>query len=98
MLCHLKQNNTLTRNVLWNGNVLDDQELQEHYTRIENTEISRYGYECSSCDPLLCLVAQLYNVNIIHNFNGTRIKYTNINHTKTLKFKSNKIHFWVPRF
>lgn len=28
-LYHIKQNNTLTRNVLWNSNMLEDQELQE---------------------------------------------------------------------
>ena len=38
-------------------------------TRI-NVKSIRNGYLCSTCDPFLCLVCQLFKLNICHNYNG----------------------------
>ena len=46
------------------------------------------------------LKAELFQINIHHKFNRTMIKYTvleSTESTKTLKFGSNRGHFWFNR-
>lgn len=52
------------------------------------------GYDCSSCDPLLLLVSQLFVVNIVHNFNGANIEYMNENATITIHLRSDNDHMF----
>jgi hypothetical protein len=94
----LKNQNTMTPDVSWNGNTLKKQELDENYEMIktfDNKSISR-GYDCSSCEPFLLLVAELFKISINHNYNKTMIRYVNKTNTskQQLNFASNKGHFW----
>lgn len=73
----IKSNNIKTINVMCNGIVPTESQLDENYERIEcltQKEVTD-GYFCSAFDPLLFLVCQLYKVKIVHNFNHTTITY-----------------------
>lgn len=93
----LQQLNTQTDKILWNNETLSDQQLQENYQHIQNynLETINNGYDCSCSEPFLFLIAQLLQVNIVHDYDGNLITYTNT-HTKgfrTLRFCSDREHF-----
>jgi len=94
----LKKHAIETHHVLWNGQKLRSQELKENLERINEFDVTKIndGYDCSSCDPYLLLICELFAVHIHHNFNGSMIKYTHIrpaNTTRILKVSSNRGHF-----
>ncbi len=76
----LKANNMKTINIQWNGQLLRIKELFENFEHIKDFDVSkiRNGYDCSTADPFLFLVCQIFDVNIEHDYNGTKIKYTNV--------------------
>ena len=80
----LQEYNTKTENVTCQGVKLREQELKENMESIKNIDLNRLnkGYLCSSCDPLLLLYCELFNVSIDFNFNGTNIKYINTKESK----------------
>lgn len=86
-----------SQDIRWNGEELSKQQIDEIYIHItEYNEKSVYGgYFCSTCDPFLIYICILFNVNINHNYCGYEMKYTNKNAKRTLKFKSNRGHFWA---
>lgn len=96
----LKKNNRQPRNVLWNNKPLSIKELQEHVeaVKVYNMNGIYNGHLCSVCDSFLLLVAELYNLILVHNYNGHIIIYK---HIKTdgmsLRFGSNLGHFWFSR-
>ena len=94
----LKSHNVKTHSVLWNGMELSEKELEENFDHIKNYDPKNIndGYDCSTCEPFLLLVAQLFNVNITHNYNGNIIKYRIKNNQgiHELKVRSNRGHFW----
>lgn len=90
----LKFHNVKTIDVKHNGLSLSDKEIDENMLRIKNIKKINKGYLCSSCDPVLLLVSQLFKVNIHHNFNGAQIKYTNKNSTREIHFSCNSNHFF----
>ena len=82
----LQEYNTKTENVTCQGVKLREQELKENMESIKNIDLNRLnkGYLCSSCDPLLLLYCELFNVSIDFNFNGTNIKYINTKESKSI--------------
>jgi hypothetical protein len=93
----IQGNNRDTRDILWNKEKLPDKLLAENMQRIRelSSDSIEQGYLCSACDPLLFLVATLFNVSIIHNFNGARIHYHNVKFPdKIIHFESSSGHFW----
>lgn len=95
----LKTHVVKTHDVLWQGKELSEKELEENLEGIReiNSNKVNHGYFCSSCDPYLLLVCQLFQVNITHNFNGVTIKYqykSSDNFVPTLFVNSNTTHFW----
>jgi hypothetical protein len=92
----LKKNNKLCKNVQWQSENINEQLLKENYEMIKNFNDNNInqGYDCSSCDPFIILLSELFKINIHHNFNGVLIKYTHNNPRKTIYFKSNKSHFY----
>ena len=93
----LKKNNRKTYNMLWNNKRLSNKELEENYERVKSydSRTVHQGYDCSCADPFLLLIGEIFKVNIVHNFNGTIVKYTCINNDNTtLSFGSNRGHFW----
>ncbi len=64
----LQSQNLAVTSVVWNGEVISDQfnrENQKAIGALNSTQIQN-GYDCSSCDPVLLLVAQLYDVDVEH--------------------------------
>ena len=97
---YLKESNKKKTSVLWNNSKLSKKQFEENYEHIKDFDknMIHNGYDCSICDPFLILICDIYNVNIIHNYNGHKMTYnkyedTGINNYKTLSFKSNTGHF-----
>ncbi len=96
----LKKYATVTTNVTCNGEYPKHNQLKENLKSIHELDINKIydGYQCSAFDPYLFLVSQLFIVNIEHNLNNTKIRYT-YNHPKrqpeTLYFRSTLTHFEV---
>ena len=96
----LIKNNMKTNNVLWQNNILRNQELKEHLTWIDEYDVKGItnGHLTSVCDPFLLLICELFCVNIKHQYNKNTILYTNKqNSRKTLIFSSNNGHFVFSR-
>jgi|TARA_Y100000991_G_scaffold5506_1_gene4354 hypothetical protein len=91
----LKDNNRKTKNINWNGEIFSEKQLEENFIHIKdfNEKFIGNGYLCSTCDPFLVLICELFTVNINHNYCGYLMTYTNSKSIKTLNFKSNKSHF-----
>ncbi|AYV78317.1 MAG: hypothetical protein Edafosvirus9_31 [Edafosvirus sp.] len=93
----VQEKNIETVDVVWNNQELTKQNYTENMERIKSIsprEIS-CGYDCSSCDPLLLLIAQIFNVSIIHNYNNVIINYTNKKYPyNKINVASNNNHFW----
>lgn len=95
----LKTNNQLTNSIKINDRSLSDQELTENHNAINEYNISNIcdGYFCSTSDPFLCLVSQIFEINITHKFNDCDIRYTNDKSKKIVYYQSNNDHFWFIR-
>lgn len=91
----LKSKNLICNNILWNSEILKEQFLKECFEAIKqfNVRTIYNGYFCSTCDPFLILVSEIFKVNINHNYCGNIIIYNNKNAKKTIKVKSNSSHF-----
>jgi hypothetical protein len=75
---YLKKNNSTTDNVLWNNERLSQKqklENKEHIINYDKNTISQ-GYLCSTCDPFLLLLCELFQITIQNNFNGNQMTYT----------------------
>jgi len=92
----LKKNNKICENVKWQEEQLNIELLKENYDMIKNYNEKNInqGYDCSSCDPFIILLSELFKMNIHYNFNGNTIKYTYIEPRKTINYKSNQSHFY----
>src|SRR4051794_37603465 len=70
LLKKVKKHNIKTKNVLWNNQPLTKQNYKENIKRIKAIKKKEIndgrGYDCSSCDPLLFLIAQLFKISIVH--------------------------------
>ena len=95
----LKMKNTKTTNVLWNNQQLSNQQMSENIEHVRSLDANNinYGYLCGTCDPFLLLVCELYCINILHDYNGSKITYTHkLNKKgKILQFASDRGHFWA---
>jgi len=92
----LKKNNKICNNVKWQEENLNEQLLKENYEMVKNFNENNInqGYDCSSCDPIMILLSELFNITIHHNFNGNNIKYTHMESRKIINYKSNRSHFY----
>ena len=96
----LIKKNVKTENVLWNSQILKKQQLQEDYEHIQefNTSSVSQGYDCSTCDPFLFLICELFKISIQHVYLGKTIEYTHkknvFNNNYTIKLQSDKGHMW----
>jgi len=96
LLNHIKNNNKKTDTVKWNGETISEQMQNENYIAISNINISNNGYLCSTCDPLMLIICELYNVSIEHSYNDHKINYTMNNAKYKIRLSSNNHHMsWV---
>lgn len=97
LMNHVKTNNRETKNVVWNDIELTEKQYTENMERIKelNPATIGHGYDCSSFDPLLFLIAELYDTTIVHNYIRTQITYKNKKFPdKKIIVHSNERHFW----
>lgn len=102
IISFLKSKN-IESNIIVNGVAITQKLIQENYKAIHELSIDFYyhGYFTSMCDPVLCLVCNLFNIHIIHKWRLDReytIIYSPINNiTKPkiiISLFSDKGHAW----
>ena len=94
----LKQNNMKTSNIVWNNIALTEKQLDENYEAVNcyDTNTVNNGYFCSTFEPFLFLVSELFEVSIQHNYNGNNQFYENKKKTRHIfRFSSNTGHFYI---
>jgi hypothetical protein len=91
----LQKHNVKTNLIEWNNTRLTDQQMNENFTHIKDFQVKSIhkGYFCSTFEPFLFLICQLFKVNIDHCYCGNVMKYRHPNGIRLLNFKSNKHHF-----
>ena len=62
LIIFLKKSNRMTDNVTWNSNTLSKMEKEENKHAIKTFNISgiNNGYGCSTCDPFLLLICEIF--------------------------------------
>ena len=93
----LKNENIKTENVLWNNEKLTEKQKLENFDHIKEYNITTVdnGYLCSCCDPFLLLITELFNLEIIHNYNKNKLIYKNTKECKySININSNSGHMW----
>ena len=93
----LKNKNILTDNVLWMGEEITQQMKEENIEHIKEYDSStiRSGYLCSTCDPFLLLITELFQIKIIHHYNKVVINYQQkIDNKYTITIHNDKGHMW----
>ena len=92
----LQQNNIQTPDVIHQGTSVSTKQTLENITAIQciSPGAASGGYDCSSADPVLFLISQLFNYNITHVYNNVSIYYSIPAAKGTLTFGSNTNHFW----
>ena len=95
----MKRLNRKTVNVTWNNEFLTVKQLDENYSAIEsyNKNTVSSGYLCSTCDPFLLLISELFKINIHHKYLGITMVYAVSNSRKTVYYKSDNGHFQNSR-
>lgn len=90
-----KQNNIKTINVEWQSEKLTDKQLEENKEAIKDYDKKTVhkGYLCSTFDPFIFLLAELFEITIEHKYMQTTIIYKNTKKTRaTIRFRSNNAH------
>jgi len=93
----LKNKAVITRDVTWNNTEISEKQLDENYQRVINLDLNSInnGYDCSTFEPFLFLVSQVFQVDIKHHFMNNILYYKNkIRSIKTITVYSNIGHFW----
>jgi len=95
LVIFLKDKNCCTENVLWKNQKLSEKEKEENKEHIQSYQTSMIskGYLCSTCDPFLLLLCELFQITIHNNYNGSQIIYSHqtTNHY-TIHLTNNSTH------
>jgi hypothetical protein len=100
---YFKLHNRQARRCMWQGELLTDELLREMQTWIEDDATPvQQGHDTSTCDPWLCLLVELLGVDVVHEYMGSTVRYTFARTNRgqairTLRFASNRGHFWGSR-
>ena len=97
LVLSLKQNNRKTNNVIWQNNELTDKQKEENFEHIKlyNIKDIHHGYYCSTFDPFLFLICDLFDISITNNYNNNKIEYKNKFKSRyTMVLYNNKGHMW----
>lgn len=92
----LKEKNVKTNKIQWQNTLLSKKEINENYSHINDFQIDSInkGYDCSTCDPFLLLLAEIFQLEILHQYCGHDILYKSENPRRRVLFYSNRGHFW----
>ena len=91
----LKAQNKVCMDIICTNENITKQFAEECYEAVkcfDETSINS-GYLCSTCDPFLILVSELFEINIYHRYNCSDIRYINGKAKKTIYVTSNRGHF-----
>lgn len=92
----LKKRAQPMHNILWQGQIIKDREIQEHLEAINDYDINGIpnGHLTSTCDSFLLLICELFHVDIVHHYMNHEIYYKYQDDSrKTLRFSSSNGHF-----
>lgn len=87
----LKEQNHETDLVIVNHQSLKKQEKKENYEAIKNLKLED-GYLCSISDPVLCLLSEIFKINIRHDLNGYTTLYQYPHAIQMLHLSSSSSH------
>lgn len=96
----LIQQNTNTNNISWKTSInneilsLTEKQKKENYEHIQSFQSNsiQNGYYCSTFDPFLFLIAELFHISIINNFNQSIISYLHTNPKYSIHLHNNTTH------
>lgn len=92
----LQSKNNLTTDIGWNSSCPTELQLKENYEAVKSfrPRSAQHGYDCSAFDPFLFLVAQIFEVSIVHKGAFSTSTYQNLRSSrKTLRVSSDLGHF-----
>lgn len=94
LITYLKENNKKTKLITVNDGELTEKQLEENKEAIKelNKKSVNKGYWCSTCDPVLILFCELFQVSILHTYLNTIIKHNHSSPRFTICLSSNKGH------
>ena len=90
-----KSHNQATPNIEWQSTKITQKQSEENQTAITEYDqtTTHKGYFCSTFDPFIFLLAELFELTIEHKYMQTTILYKNTKNTlATVKFRSNNAH------
>lgn len=95
----LKKHIKRTPNVLFLNKKISVKEQTDNIEHIKNIETANIyqGYDCSSCDPVLLLICELFKCDIDYSYNYNLLEYVykgKIKNPSKLKYFSSTNHFW----
>lgn len=92
----LKNKNKLTKNALCNGEKITEKQMKENFEHIKDYDISTInnGYFCSTFDPFLFLISELYEVKVINNYMTFKIIYDYEYSNHEITINNNDAHMW----
>ncbi len=100
LITWLKRHNTSFQGS-WDGQSFSRQQQRENREWIDSLDPSQShnGYLCSSCDPVIALWCQLFQLEILHQYLGHSHRYLPSNNSsiRKIKFKNTRGHFVCVR-
>ena len=97
LILSLKENNRKTNNVIWQNNELTKKQKEENFEHIKSYNLKDIynGYYCSTFDPFLFLICDLFEISITNYYNNYKIEYINKFKSRyTIILYNNKGHMW----
>ena len=97
LVLSLKKNNRKTNNIIWQGEELTEKQKDENFEHINSYNIKEIynGYYCSTFDPFLFLICDLFDISITNIYNNNKIEYINKFKSRyTMILYNNKGHMW----
>ena len=97
LILSLKENNRKTNNVIWHNNELTKKQKEENFEHIKSYNLKDIynGYYCSTFDPFLFLICDLFEISITNYYNNYKIEYINKFKSRyTIILYNNKGHMW----
>lgn len=97
LILSLKKNNRKTNNIIWQGEELTEKQKDENFEHINSYNIKEIynGYYCSTFDPFLFLICDLFDISITNIYNNNKIEYINKFKSRyTMILYNNKGHMW----
>lgn len=97
LVLSLKKNNRRTNNIIWQGEELTEKQKDENFEHINSYNIKEIynGYYCSTFDPFLFLICDLFDISITNIYNNNKIEYINKFKSRyTMILYNNKGHMW----